>query len=486
MRILMVSSEIFPLAKTGGLADVVGALSQTLFRIGAEVSLVMPAYQPILEGKLQLEETGIKVEVNLAQRASRGRILRSWLAKKLPLYLISADSYFLREGLYGTARGDYPDNAERFTFFSKATLELARKTAPWDVIHCHDWQTALIPVFKKLHSDLWPEIHSSRTLLTIHNLAFQGNFPASIWELLNLDKEYFTPQYLEFYGGVNFLKGGILFADALTTVSKKYADEIKTPEYGCGLEGVIGDREKDLYGILNGVDYEEWNPKTDPHLIKNYRLEDLRGKRSCKKELQEICGLPSNASVPLIGIVSRLTDQKGLDIVADAIEDLMHLDLQLVFLGSGEQQYQQILTGLCARHPEKVGVRIGFDNALAHKIEAGADMFLMPSKYEPCGLNQIYSLKYGTIPIVRATGGLDDTIEDYNPLTGTGNGFKFSAYSGSTLLEAVKRGTAVYFHKKAWRRLMANAMSYDFSWEKSAAEYLTLYRKLAGTSAQGG
>jgi starch synthase len=483
MRILMVSSEIFPLAKTGGLADVVGALSQTLLGIGAEVSLVMPAYQTILRDNYQLEETGIEVEVNLGQRSARGRVLRTHLGKKLPLYLVRADSYFLREGLYGTAQGDYPDNTERFTFFSKAALELACKTAPWDVIHCHDWQTALIPVLKKVQSDHWPEIHDSRTLFTIHNLAFQGNFPVSHWELLNLNKEYFTPRYLEFYGGINVLKGGIVFADALTTVSKKYAAEIRTPEYGCGLEGVIRDREKDLYGILNGVDYQEWNPKTDPHLKKNYGPENLRGKGRCKKELQEIYDLPMDASVPLIGMVSRLTDQKGLDIITDAIEDLMRLDLQLVLLGTGEQHYQQMLTGLCSRHPDKIGVRIGFDNALAHKIEAGADMFLMPSKYEPCGLNQIYSLKYGTIPIVRATGGLDDTIEDYNPLTEAGNGFKFSAYFGPTLLEVVKRAAAVYAHKKAWRRLIINAMSYDFSWEKSAAEYLTLYRKLVQTPA---
>jgi starch synthase len=236
----------------------------------------------------------------------------------------------------------------------------------------------------------------------------------------------------------------------------------------------------DLYGILNGVDYQEWNPKTDPHLKKNYGPQNLWGKGNCKKELQEIYGLSTDALVSLIGMVSRLTDQKGLDIIADAIEDLMRLDLQLVFLGTGEQRYQQMLTGLSSRRPDKIGVRIGFDNALAHKIEAGADMFLMPSKYEPCGLNQIYSLKYGTIPIVRATGGLDDTIEDYNPSTGAGNGFKFSSYSGPTLLEVVKRALAVYSHKKAWRRLMTNAMSYDFSWEKSAAEYLTLYRELVG------
>lgn len=485
MKILMASSEIFPLAKTGGLADVVGGLSRTLVQMGIEVTMVTPVYQTTLESRFPLEETGMEIGVPIGEGYARGVILRTWIGKKLPVYLIRADRYFLRENLYGTPLGDYPDNAERFAFFSKATLELVQKTGTWDVIHCHDWQTALIPVLKTIQNHLWPEIHRSRTLLTIHNMAYQGNFPLSAWEHLNLDWHYFSPRFLEFYGNFNLLKGGILFADALTTVSKKYASEIKTPEYGYGLDGVIRDREKDLYGILNGVDYQEWDPKTDPYIRKNYRAQDLRGKAVCKKDLQEIYALPVKRSVPLIGIVSRLTDQKGLDILVDAIEDLVHMDLQLVVLGTGEQRYQTLLEGLSARYPEKIGVKIGYDNLLAHKVEAGADMFLMPSKFEPCGLNQIYSLKYGTIPIVRATGGLDDTIEDYNPATGTGNGFKFTAYSGPVLLETVQRAIAVYSHRKAWLRLMANAMACDFSWKKSAFEYLALYRKLLEVPSLG-
>lgn len=471
------------MAKTGGLADVVGALSQHLVRLGAEVTLVMPAYQTVLENKFPLEETGMELEVSMADRIVRAGILKTRLGKKVPVYLVKADSYFLRENLYGTPQGDYADNAERFTFFSKAILELARRTAPWDVIHCHDWQTALIPFLKEIYNDLWSEIHNSKTLLTIHNLAYQGSFPDSEWRLLDLDSRYFTPQYLEFYGKINFLKGGMVFADAITTVSRKYAKEIQTPEYGCGLDGVIREREKDLFGILNGVDYQEWNPGTDPTLKKNYGPERLGGKKICKKDLQEVYGLPVKASVPVIGMVSRLADQKGWDILGEVIEDFIRLDLQLVILGNGEEQYQQMLNGLCSRHPENIGVRIEFDNVLAHKIEAGADLFLMPSKYEPCGLNQIYSLKYGTIPIVRATGGLDDTIEDYDPLTGVGNGFKFSAYSGATLLEALKRAIAVYSNKRAWNQLMANAFACDFSWGKSSVEYLALYRNLVETPA---
>ncbi|MGH7772677.1 MAG: glycogen synthase GlgA [Candidatus Binatia bacterium] len=481
MKVFVVSSELFPLAKTGGLADAVGALARTLVRVGNEVAVVMPAYQTVLKNGFQLEETGIPVEVSIASRRVSGTILRTWLGKNLPVYLIRADPYFLRDGLYGNSQGDYPDNAERFTFFSKAALELARKTAPWNVIHCHDWQTALIPVLKKIRAHSYPEIQKSKILLTIHNLAYQGNFPASAWSVLNLDMRYFTPRYLEFYSNINFLKGGILFSDAFTTVSKKHAIEIKTTEYGCGLDGVIRDRERDLYGILNGVDYKEWNPATDPHIKKNYETQDLDGKKSCKKELQEIYNLPPEPSVPLIGMVSRLVDQKGLDILLEAMEDLLRLDRQFVVLGTGEERYEKLLAGLCQSHPLRLGVKIGFDNTLAHKIEAGADMFLMPSKFEPCGLNQIYSLKYGTIPIVRATGGLDDTIEDHNPLTGTGNGFKFTAYSGPALLEAVNRATTLYSNTEAWHQLMANAMAYDFSWERSAIEYFALYLKLLKT-----
>lgn len=474
----MVSPEIAPLAKTGGLADAVGALAQALARLGSEVALVMPAYRSVRENISPLEETGIEVEVPIAGRSMRGIILKTWIGKRLPVFLIQADSYFLRDGLYGAYQGDYADNAERFTFFCKAALELARRTAPWDVIHCHDWQTALIPVLRKIRSDLYGGIQKTKTLFTIHNLAHQGNFPFSHWDLLDLEKQYFTPRHLEFYGNINLLKGGILFADALTTVSKKYADEIKTPEYGCGLDGVIRDREKDLYGILNGVDYQEWNPETDPYIKRNYTAKKLNGKKICKKDLQEIYGLSNKASVPLIGLVSRLADQKGLDILIEAIGDLMHLDLQMVVLGAGDQRYQTLLDKLPSRYGDKIGVKIGFDSVLAHKIEAGADIFLMPSKFEPCGLNQLYSLKYGTIPVVRATGGLDDTIEDYNPLSGSGNGFKFADYSGPTLLEAVKRSLAVYCNRKAWHQLMINAMACDFSWKQSALEYLALYRKL--------
>jgi starch synthase len=482
MKILMASSEISPLAKTGGLADAAAGLADALVRLGTDVTGVMPAYRTVLEKLSPLEETGIEIQVPIAGRSARGVILKASIKECVSVYLIRADNYFMRDGLYGNSRGDYPDNAERFTFFCKAALELASKTTPWDVIHCNDWQTALIPVLKKTQSQLYPKIEKTKELLSIHNLAHQGNFAASAWNLLGLDSRYFTPHYLEFYGNINLLKGGILFADVLTTVSKKYAAEIKTSEYGCGLEGVIRDRERDLYGILNGVDYQEWNPEIDPHIKEHYTDKNPSGKKSCKEDLQRICGLPVEPTVPLIGMVSRLADQKGVDLLVDIIDDLLQMDLQLVLLGSGEQRYQELLAGLPVRHARKIAVRIGFDNALAHKIEAGADMFLMPSKFEPSGLSQMYSLKYGTIPIVRATGGLDDTIRDYEPRAGIGNGIKFATYSGPTLLEAVKRAIALYCNPQAWRRLMANAMGCDFSWQKSATEYVALYRKLIETA----
>ncbi len=478
MNVFMISSEIYPLAKTGGLADMVSALARTLVRSGTRVTLVMPAYQSTLETSPDIGRAGIEFSVPIANRHVPAQILRTSLAQDLTVYLIQGGGYFARAGLYGTPAGDYPDNAERFVFFAKAALALAQETGPWDLLHCHDWQAALVPVFKQAHASVYPGLQKSKDLLTIHNIAYQGVFPVSFWELLNLEPSYFSPSYLEFFGWINFLKGGIVIADAITAVSKKYAREIMTPEYGCGLDGVIRTREARLVGILNGVDYDEWSPATDTHLKKNYEPSKLHGKRMCKAELQKIFGLPVRSMVPLFAVISRLVDQKGLDLFVEAIEELFRLDLQLVLLGTGEQKYQDFFTALGYQYPSKLGVKIGFDNDLAHKIEAGADFFLMPSKFEPCGLNQMYSLKYGTIPIVRATGGLDDTVEDFDPLRVTGNGFKFAVYSGAVLLEAVKRAIAIYSNRLIWSRLLKNAMTADFSWHRSAAEYARLYQQL--------
>ena len=473
MKILMVASECVPFAKTGGLGDVVGGLSRALAELGVETAVVLPAYRSVLE-KFRSEATDIEIGVALDGTKAAAKVSKVAADGGAPVYLIGNEDYFGRPQFYGTPKGDYPDNAERFAFFSKAALEFAGSSGPWDIIHCHDWQSALMPVLNRLGA----KKVKPKTILTIHNLAHQGVFPYSEWPLLGIDASYFHPKYLEFYGRINFLKGGILFSDALTTVSRKYAKEILTPEYGSGLEGVLGDRQRDLYGILNGVDYREWSPESDPYIKKKYSAANLRGKAECKKDLQQLYGLPQKSSPPLLGIVSRLVDQKGIDLLLDIIDELLSMDLQIVVLGAGDPKCQERLSKLPTTHPEKIGVKIGFDNALAHKIEAGADMFLMPSRFEPCGLNQIYSLKYGTVPVVRATGGLDDTIEDFDPLSGKGNGFKFAHYSGEAFLSVIKRGIAVYINKKAWKQVVANGMAADFSWERSAKEYVELYQKV--------
>ncbi|HKA31625.1 MAG TPA: glycogen synthase GlgA, partial [Candidatus Binatia bacterium] len=440
-----------------------------------ETAVALPAYRSVLD-KFPVEATGLEVAVALDRRRVAGTVLKANVDGAAPVYLIRNDDYFSRPGLYGTPQGDYPDNAERFAFFGKAALELAAATGPWDVLHCHDWQSSLVPVLSRLGAAR----PAAKTILTIHNLAHQGLFPYSEWPLLGLDPSYFTPKYLEFYGKINFLKGGILFADALATVSRKYAEEILTPEYGCGLEGVLRERQRDLHGVLNGVDYGEWSPESDEFVKKNYGPGNMAGKAECKQDLQQFYNLPQRRSTPLLGIVSRLADQKGIDLLLEIVVQLLGMDLQMVVLGAGDQKYQELISALPSAHPRKIGVTIGFDNALAHKIEAGADIFLMPSRYEPCGLNQIYSLKYGTVPVVRATGGLDDTIEDFDPLSGKGNGFKFADYSGEAFLSAIKRALAVYINKKAWSQVVANGMAANFSWERAATDYLQLYRQMTG------
>jgi starch synthase len=415
--------------------------------------------------------------VPLSDRLEQATALRGKLGKEIAVYLIRADDYFNRDYLYGSAEGDYPDNAERFVFFTRAALEVLRKE-PVEIVHCHDWQAALAIVFLKTQPAQYPEIAAAKTLLTVHNLAFQGNFREAEWPLLRLDRSYFTPAYLEFYGRINFLKGGLVFADKITTVSPTYAREILSPEQGCGLEGLLQQRGEDLVGILNGVDYNLWNPEIDPYIAERYSAKRLAAKRACRISLQRSVGLPQRPAVPLIGMVSRLTSQKGLDLVEKIFETLMALELQIVVLGAGETRYEEFLIRAAARYQDRVATRIGFDEPLAHRIEAGADMFLMPSLYEPCGLNQMFSLKYGTIPIVRSVGGLKDTVDDYDPEAGTGTGFVFDAYEPEALLDAIKRALDAFQEKRAWTALRRRAMSKDFSWDRSAQAYSQLYEEL--------
>jgi len=477
MRIAMISPEVTPFAKTGGLADVAGTLAVALERLGHEVSLIMPGYRCVLQGDFSLEETPIKFAVPLADRREEGAVLKARLGKNISVHLVRADRYFDRDSLYGTSAGDYPDNAERFVFFSRAALEILRQD-PVDIVHCHDWQSALAIVFLKTQADRYPELTSSRTVFTAHNLGFQGIFGESEWPLLDLDRSFFSPQYLEFHSHVNFLKGALVLADKITTVSPTYAREILGTEQGFGLEGVLQKRADDVVGILNGVDYGLWNPAGDPWIAERYTESNLTAKGSCKRGLQRALGLPARDKTPLLGMVSRLTSQKGFDLVEKIFDPLIERDLQMAILGSGEERYEEFFRRVAKQFPKKVGVRVGFDEVLAHQIEAGADVFLMPSLYEPCGLNQMFSLKYGTIPVVRAVGGLKDTVEDFDLERGTGTGFVFGPYEPEALWAAVERALQAYGDKKAWTALRRRAMSMDFSWERSADAYSNLYRQL--------
>jgi starch synthase len=474
-RILMAASEVAPLAKTGGLGEVLGTLPQALSELGASVHVVLPAYTTIDWSAVQSEGTAtLEVPAGSSRREVTLKTVRTGGVRHS---CIVADDYYGRDYLYGGRDGDYADNAERFAFFSHVVLALAERLDPTpDILHCHDWQTALVPVLTRAAGD--SRFVAMRSVFTIHNLGYQGLFPATDWPLLGLDASYFTPSALEFYGQINFLKGGLLFADALTTVSQRYAEEILGPEQGHGLDGVLRQRRAALHGILNGVDYARWDPAHDPHLIAPYGPGDLTGKAHCKAALQQSFGLPLAPRTPLFGMVTRLADQKGLDILTEAFPDLLRLDLQLVILGSGDAHYERLLAAEARRAPDRVAVRIAFDEAAAHQVEAGADAFLMPSRYEPCGLNQMYSLRYGTVPVVRITGGLDDTVSDYDPATGHGNGFKFTAYTADALLAAVRRALEVYNRRAEWRRLMATGMACDFSWQRSAQQYLALYHRL--------
>ena len=477
MKILFASPEAVPFAKTGGLADVAGALPKVLAQMGHEVHLILPKYRGIEEKRFPASPTGMVLKIPISQKLVTGEVYALDLAPRFRALLVRQDNYYDRDQLYGTPTGDFEDNAERFTFFSRAVVETALELAP-DIIHCNDWQTGLIPVYLKSLYRWSPALARAASVFTIHNIGYQGLFWHYDLHLTNLGWELFSPQALEYYGKLNLLKGGIVFADAVTTVSRKYMEEIQTPEFGKGLDGVLRDRRKDLYGILNGVDYEEWSPEKDAFIKEKYGPSDLAKKKACKADLQRECYLKEDPNVPLLGIISRLTDQKGFDILAPIMEDLMGLGLQFVLLGTGEEEYNLLFQKIGQKYPRQAGIRIAFDNILAHKIEAGADMFLMPSLYEPCGLNQIYSLRYGTIPVVRATGGLDDTIDDFNPMTGEGTGFKFADYSSHCLLEAIKRAVQVFRDQPVWEKLMVRAMAQDFSWGQSAQEYVKMYEKV--------
>ena len=481
MKIVFVASECVPFSKTGGLADVVGALPKCLAGRGHEVSVVLPRYRKTPAGPVLLRNLSIPVGEELHfpdiqdGRAQEG----------VRYFFVDYPPFFDREGLYVDGGADYPDNAQRFALFARAALELMKRTGVPELIHCHDWQSALVPVLLKSQHAKDPALGRVPVVFTVHNLGYQGLFPRQTLAALGLPESLFTMEALEFYGQVNLLKGGLVFADFVSTVSRKYAQEIQTEEYGHGLDGVIRHRAATVTGIVNGVDYSQWSPETDKFLAANYSVEKLDGKRACKKDLLEQFRLPAaDLKKPLVGIVSRFATQKGFDLIAEVADELMENDLKVVALGTGEPEFEQLFRELAERFPKKFAVRIAYDNALAHKIEGGSDMFLMPSRYEPCGLNQIYSLKYGTVPVVRATGGLDDTIEPFDSRTGRGTGFKFAEYAGEALLDCVEQAVHVYGRNpEAWRRLMENGMRKDFSWNASAADYERLYQQVVKGAA---
>ncbi|MBZ5579782.1 MAG: glycogen synthase GlgA [Acidobacteriia bacterium] len=481
LRIVMACSEIVPFAKTGGLADMVASLAAALERLGHQVCLIMPAYRSVLQRGSALRETGMQLQVPVAGGREEGAVLTATLGRDIPVYFIRADRYFDRAAPYGTSEGDYPDNAQRFAYFARAVLEVLRHIGAPHVLHAHDWQAALSIAFLKAQPERYPGLSTVRTALTVHNMGYQGLFPSDQWRLLGLDSSLFTPRHFEFYGKINYLKAGLSFADAITTVSPTYAREIQTKEHGFGLEGVLQERAARLVGILNGVDYEAWNPQTDSFIAAPYGPNDLSGKRACKADLQSAFGLPVDPDVPLIGMVSRLAAQKGFDLLEQVLPDLLDRPVQLLLVGKGDQHYEDLFQTAAKRHAGNLSVRIAFDESLAHQVEAGADLFLMPSRYEPCGLNQLYSLKYGTIPIVRATGGLKDSVQEFDPAAKTGTGFLFEAYEPTALLDAVDRAVAAFHQPAQWQTLMQNAMAADYSWTHSARDYLSLYESLIAT-----
>jgi starch synthase len=473
MRILFVASEGLPFSKTGGLADVVEGLPKALVAGGHEVAVVLPRYRGTQTGAVVMPS----LTVPLGNRLRFPAVLDGTLLNGVRYFFVDDPAYFDRDGLYGGPTGDYPDNAERYSEFCRAAIEISKHVWPTDVFHCHDWQTALLPVLLRTSYGDDPVVKDLPIVFTIHNMGYHGQFRRDVLPRAGIPEMVFNPGALEFYGDVNFLKGGLVYSDYLTTVSPRYAQEIQTREFGYGLDGVVRGRSERVVGILNGVDYTAWNPAKDSFIAARYSAKDLAGKQRCKQDLLQTFGLSNDSPHrAVLGIVSRFADQKGFDLIADRAHEMLREDVLLVVLGTGDRRYEDLFRALASAYPGRVGVKFAYDNVVAHKIEAGADIFLMPSRYEPCGLNQIYSLKYGTVPVVRATGGLDDTVENFDVEHGTGTGFKFSEYTGAAFLYAVKQALHHFADERIWKRIQLNGMVKDFSWKTPAAEYAKIYQ----------
>ena len=476
MKILLASSEVHPFSKTGGLADMVGALGKALAHAGHEARIVTPLYRGLREKFPAMRREDWQFNLPLGTKSEQGGLWSLELENRLMIYFVEHPVFFDRPGIYLENNISYADNAARFIFFSKCVAQLARY-APWqpDVVHVHDWQVALVPalLLHQKRAEGWA--NPPPTCLTIHNLAYQGTFPASAFALTNLPQDFFTPDGVEFYKQLNCLKAGIVFADAITTVSPRYAREITTEALGCALDDRLRQRQKQLFGILNGVDYGEWNTVKNSFLPHPYSITRLAGKAANKLALQKEMGLPERSKVPLFGTISRLAEQKGVDIQLGALEEMLSADIQFILLGSGSPIFERGYQELGKRFPTQVAVRLGYNEGLAHRIEAGCDFYLMPSHFEPCGLNQMYSLRYGTIPVVRATGGLDDSVVDFTQDAAGATGIKFQEYSARALAKAIRKALAIYEQPELLHRFRYNAMNVDFSWEQTISEYLKVY-----------
>ncbi len=477
MHIVFAASECAPWAKTGGMADAVSGLARTLAKMGHKVSVFLPYYRQVAKAAPNAPVVLPSVTIPFPSYNRFVRILDGGLIGGVQSYFVDCPELFDRESFYATPSGDYPDNAERFGLLSRAVIEASKAIGVPDVFHVHDWQTAIVSVLLRSTYYFDPVLRHVPVVLTIHNAGYQGLFPPQTTEKLLLPWEMFTSDKLEHYDRFNFLKGGIVYSDALTTVSREYAEEVQTAEFGNGLEDVLRRRSGDLFGILNGVDYDEWNPATDPNIAAHYTPEDRTGKKECRRDLLHAFGLEDvTEETAVIGVLSRFATQKGFDFIVDIMDRLVQDDMVMVIMGHGEEYYERLLVEMADRHAAKVRVQVKFDNVIAHKVEAGSDILLMPSRYEPGGLNQIYGLKYGTVPVVRATGGLEDTIDEQP--SGGGNGFKFWGYSPSALLDALHRALAAFRNKDEWTQIMLRGMAQDFSWDGPAGEYVRVYERV--------
>jgi starch synthase len=478
MHILMVTPEANPFARSGGLAEGINALSWALERLGHQVTVILPLYRQVRESNLPLSFTGKTLSIPISWKTMPAEIHQAETDYGLTFYFIGQDALFNREGLYGTAYGAFEDNAERFIFFSRAVVEMIDALElEGDICHCHEWQTGLVPVYLRTLYANRPRFQKLAVVYTVHNVGYQGLFSSFDLPLTGLGWELLSPKGLEFYGKMNLMKGGLVFADLLSTVSAKYREEILTPEYGFGLEGLFQERAGELYGIVEGVDYNRWDPAKDPYLPAFFNPDNLGGKKVCKAELIHRFGLNLPLDRPLIGLTTRFFERKGIDLLENSLDDLMRLGVGFILQGTGEERHQYLLQEISQRHFGQMGLNIGYTDELAHQIIAGADIFLMPSRYEPCGLDQLYCLRYGTIPVVRATGGLDETIQEFDPGTGQGNGFKFTGYTPVELLGAVQRALAAYQDQAVWQSLMRSNMALDFSWDTVAPKYVELYQR---------